>query len=240
MPTQHKKLRFVIPALLALVVLLVTGCENPTGSDDTPPVVDATDPTDAPAQSDPPDPRTLILPAEVVQDWDPEGWNGFDWALSFWGIGGFDAPFLGILTLDDENYPGQTFLIGDFEDHLAASTSRGDDGIFNATGTTVTITPDVQMMRALGLFEGGGEIVRKSASGELRIEWWYVSEDAVADGNYTSWEIIPAEPALAYINEIQLSTGWNTMIFTKRGDNSGWDVTTGVEPVGVNWHLEAW
>lgn len=218
MTSGHKMLRFMIPAVLALTVLLATGCDLLTNSDDDP----------APA-----DPNTLVLPAGTVQDWGvtPSG----DWLVGYRGLEDTDDSF-GRITLQNASYPGQTLTLSDFEDMLASSESRGANGAFpSAGGTTITFEPVVQMIRIMSLYGDDGDIYRRNEDYDQIVEWWYVSGDTEVSGSFGLFNLSSAD---AMATDLQLQAGWNTIAFTDVDGDDNWTVTTGAESAGVGWYLE--
>lgn len=237
MTTKNKVLRSMIPAVLVLTVLLATACENPTSNDNN---------NDSNISGDnsptPPDPHTLVLPAGTVVGWDNDDHADENWHLDWFGLGtgGSNNTFstFGKLSLQSAHYPGQSIQRSELDGRLRSSSDRGGDNfVFDSSYPAGFISPEVQMLRVAGLYNGwvdDGITRADSSAPDILIEWWYVSANTVVNGTRTFVTGTGATESMT-ANNVELTEGWNTMIFTK--DGTDWTVTTGSEPTGIGWYL---
>ena len=237
MTTKNKVLRFIIPVALALMVLFATGCDLLTNSGDD----------SAPAAVDP---NALVLPAGTVQGWDSSA-PGSYW-VTYYGENGYTASRVDLGSVSvgsNASYPGQTIQRSAVENRLQTSNItrpavNDRNKVFGFATPEDIISPAVDMIRVDGLATGDwsgedwfliradGTPINQNQTGRNVIEWWYVSIDTTLNGTFAFWY----HGGDATATNVQLTQGWNTMIFT--ATNPGWTVTTGSEPSGIAWQLQ--
>ncbi|MFP4153323.1 MAG: hypothetical protein ACLFSV_10805 [Alkalispirochaeta sp.] len=242
MVMKNRTSRFIVLAAIALLALLATGCENPANSSSHSVGGDTADA----------EPHTLVLPAGTVQGWETNASGTNNWHIKYYGNGESNSSSLisftglGIFSMQNDQYPGQTHTRSDIEsrltDNMVSNTIRPWPLADTTENSLVVLSPndEIKAIRVSRLSGKGSldesifyDLVRRSADRNTRIEWWYVEADSTATGvydfNYAFYR---------FANDVQLSAGWNTIVLTRRTPSSDeWDVSVGSEPSGMSWHL---